>query len=187
MNCPICGAELQDGSTWCPTCGSSLDPAQQMVQPQQQMAPVNNLFNQDPMAAVAPAPKKSPVAAIIIALVCVLALGAVAFFTLGKGGKNGTYELSEVSAMGMTFSADEFAQMSGQELKMSIKVKGSKCEVSADMADMGAVGSGSAKIKFSGDKVTISSGSEELEGKYDAKKKTITITASGVDMVFKKK
>ncbi|MCM1083672.1 MAG: zinc ribbon domain-containing protein [Clostridium sp.] len=101
---------------------------------------------------------------------------------------NGTYVLSEVSAMGMTFSVDEFEEMSGQKLDMMITVEGSKCILSADMAGMGVVGSGSARITFSGDTVTIENGSQTtITGTYDSEKETITLTSSGVKMVFKKK
>ncbi len=179
MNCPNCGAELPEGSTWCAACGNAIDA-------QQSGGAADALFSSSPVEA--PAKKKSSVGAIIavIAVVAVIAVLAVVVFM--KGGKyNGTYELSEVSAMGMTFTADEFEAMSGQKLDMQLTVKGSKCTLSADMADMGVQGNGSAKIKFSGDTVTIEDGGQTITGTYDSKEKTITLNSQGVDMVFKKK
>ena len=100
---------------------------------------------------------------------------------------NGTYELSEVSAYGISFSSEEFEEISGQKLDMKLTIKGSKCTISSDMAGLGIVGSGSVKINFSGENVTIESSSQTITGKYDSKEKTITITYQGVDMVFSKK
>ncbi len=178
MNCPNCGAELPEGSTWCAACGNAIDA--------QQSGGVNDaLFSSAPAAAPA---KKSKAGVIIAAVVAVVVIAVLAVVVLMKGGKyNGTYELSEVSAMGMTFTADEFEAMSGQKLDMQLTVKGSKCTLSADMADMGVQGNGSAKIKFSGDTVTIEDGGQTITGTYDSKEKTITLNSQGVDMVFKKK
>lgn len=178
MNCPNCGAELPEGSTWCAACGSAVDA--------QQSGGVNDaLFSSAPASAPA---KKSNVGAIIAVIAVVVVIAVLAVVVLTRGGKyNGTYELSEVSAFGMTFSAKEFEEMSGQKLDMTLTVKGSKCTLSADMADMGVEGSGSAKIKFSGDTVTITDGGQTITGKYDSSEKTITLNSQGVDMVFRKK
>lgn len=178
MNCPNCGAELPEGSTWCAACGNAVDA--------QQSGGVNDaLFSSSPAGAPA---KKSNVGAIIAVIAAVVVIAVLAVVVLTKGGKyNGTYEISEVSAFGMTFSAAEFEEMYGQKLDMSITVKGSKCTISANMSGMGVEGSGSAKIKFSGDTVTIEDSSQTITGKYDSSAKTITLTSQGVDMVFKKK
>ncbi len=178
MNCPNCGAELPEGSTWCAACGNAVDA--------QQSGGVNDaLFSSSPAGAPA---KKSNVGAIIAVIAAVVVIAVLAVVVLSKSGKyDGTYELSEVSAMGMTFSADEFASMTGQTLDMTLTVKGSKCTLSANMPGMGVEGDGSAKIKFSGDTVTIEDGSQTITGKYDSSAKTITLNSQGVDMVFKKK
>lgn len=100
---------------------------------------------------------------------------------------NGTYELSEISTMGVAFSAEEFEEISGLKLDMTLTIKGNKCTLSADMAGMGVAGAGDARIKFSGDTVTIEDGRQTITGTYDSKEKTITLTSQGVDMVFKKR
>lgn len=178
MNCPNCGAELPEGSTWCASCGNAIDN-------QSSGGAGDALFSSTPAA---PAPAKKSAVGPIVAVVVILAIIAVAAILLVPKMKyNGTYELSEVSAMGMTFSAAEFEEMSGQKIDMQLKVSFGKCELSADMAGMGVEGNGVAKIKISGDKVTITDNGQTLEGKYDSKEQTITLTAEGVDMVFKKK
>lgn len=184
MNCPNCGAELPEGSTWCAACGTALGDAQ----PQ---ASVNDqLFSQTPVTpveAAVPAKKSSTgIIAAIVAVLVIVAAAAVVFLTVGK--YNGTYKLSEVSAMGMTLSAEDFEEFSGQKLDMSLKVSFGKCKLSADMAELGVEGSGSCKIKIKGDKVTLTADGEDLEGTYDSKKKSITIIEpeSGVSMTFTK-
>ncbi|MDE6025640.1 MAG: zinc ribbon domain-containing protein [Lachnospiraceae bacterium] len=178
MNCPNCGAELPEGSTWCASCGNAIDS-------QSSGGASDALFSSTPTAS---APAKKSAAGPIIAIVAILAVIAVAaILVVPKMKYNGTYELSEVSAMGMTWTAADFEEMSGQKLDMSLKVSFGKVELSADMADMGVEGSGTAKIKISGSKVTITENGQTLEGKYDSKAQTITLNAEGVDMVFKKK
>lgn len=180
MNCPNCGAELPEGSTWCAACGNAIDA-------QSSGGAADALFSSSP-AAEAPAKKKSSAGAIIAVIAVIAVVAVLAVVVLMKGGKyNGTYELSEVSAMGMTYSAEEFEQLSGQKLDMTLTVKGSKCTLSANMPGMGVSGDGSAKIKFSGDTVTIEDNSQTITGKYDSSAKTITLNSQGVDMVFKKK
>lgn len=178
MNCPNCGAELPEGSTWCAACGSAVDA--------QQSGGVNDaLFSSSPAGAPA---KKSNVGAIIAVIAAVVVIAVLAVVVFMKGGKyNGTYELSEVSAFGMTYSAEEFEALSGQKLDMTLTIKGSKCTLSANMSGMGVVGDGSAKIKISGSTVTIEDSTQTITGKYDSSAKTITLNSQGVDMVFKKK
>ena len=178
MNCPNCGAELPEGSTWCAACGNAVDA--------QQSGGVNDaLFSSSPAGAPA---KKSNVGAIIAVIAAVVVIAVLAVVVFAKGGKyNGTYELSEVSAFGMTYTADEFEALSGQKLDMTLTVKGSKCTLSANMSGMGVEGDGTAKIKISGDTVTISDSSQTITGKYDSSEQTITLNSQGVDMVFKKK
>lgn len=178
MNCPNCGAELPEGSTWCAACGNAVDA--------QSSGGVNDaLFSSSPAAVPA---KKSNVGAIIAVIAVVAVIAVLAVVVVMKGGKyDGTYELSEVSAFGMTYSVDEFEKLAGQKLDMTITVKGSKCTVSANMPGMGVEGDGSAKIKFSGDTVTIEDSSQTMTGTYDSSAKTITLNSQGVDMVFKKK
>ncbi|MCM1288901.1 MAG: zinc ribbon domain-containing protein [Clostridium sp.] len=182
MNCPNCGAELPEGSTWCAACGNAVDA-------QQSGGGVNDaLFSGAPTGVTAAPAKKSKVGAIIAVVAVIAVIAVLAVVVVLKGGKyNGTYELSAVSAFGFTYSAEEFEALSGQKLDMTLTVKGSKCILSADMADMGVEGSGSAKITFSGNSVTIEDGSQEITGTYDSSEKTITLSASGVDMVFKKR
>ncbi|MCM1399544.1 MAG: zinc ribbon domain-containing protein [Clostridium sp.] len=182
MNCPNCGAELPEGSTWCAACGNAIDAPSQG-------GASDALFSSTP-TPTASAPAKKSAAGPIIAVVVILAVIAVAAVLLVPKLKyNGTYELSEISAFGLKFTAEEFEEQAGQKIDMSLKVSFGKVELSADMADMGVEGNGVAKIKFDGDKVIITEndGSSTLEGKYNSSEKTITLTAEGVDMVFKKK
>ncbi|MCM1173008.1 MAG: zinc ribbon domain-containing protein [Clostridium sp.] len=178
MNCPNCGAELPEGSTWCAACGNAVDA-------QQSGGSVNDtLFSSSPASVAAPA-KKSNVGAIIAVVAVIAVIAVLAVVVILKGGKyNGTYEISEISAGEASFTAEQFEALTGQKLDMSLTVKGSKCTISADM---GVEGSGSAKIKISGSSVTIEDGSQTITGTYDSSEKTITLSAGGTDMVFKKK
>lgn len=181
MNCPNCGAELPEGSTWCAACGNAID-----AQPAGGAA--DSLFSGTP---VAEAPAKKSKAGLIVAVVAIVAVIAVlAVVVILKGGKhNGTYKLTSLSAYGMEFSVDQFESMAGVKVDMTLTVKGSKCELKVSKETAEAMGSGftsgTGKIKFDGDKVTIESDGT-LTGTYDADAKTITLSASGVDMVFTK-
>lgn len=180
MNCPNCGAELPEGSTWCAACGNAVDS-------QPAGGASDSLFS----GAPAEAPAKKSKAGVIIAVVAVIAVIAVlAVVVLTRGGKyNGSYKLTSVSTYGMEFTVDQFEAMAGVELDMTLTVKGSKCELKVSQATADAMGSGftsgTGKIKFDGTTVTIESDGT-LTGTYDPDAKTITLTESGVDMVFTK-
>ncbi len=180
MVCQNCGTQLPDGTPMCPTCGAQLMAQQPYMDP-------NQMFNQAPVAA-APAKKSNTgmIIGIVAAIVAIVAIVLVAGKLLGGsgGGKyNGTYKLTECTSMGMTFTVEEMEQMSGQSFQMSIIVKGSKCTL--DAKSMG-YDKASCKIKFDGEDVTLIDGDETLYGTYDAEAETITITSSGVDMIFTK-
>ncbi len=180
MNCPTCGADLPDGTAVCPICGAALAPATNSVN--------NALFNQAPVNTSTVTAKKGGAGAtvgIIAGIVAVLAIAfAVCWFVLGWK-YNGTYQFDSASMYGETYSAADLESMAGQSLNMTLKVSFGKCTLDADA--LGYTGSGSAKIRFKGDKVTFIDGSEEMEGTYDKSTKTISLEANGVTMYFKKK
>ncbi len=159
MNCPNCGADLPEGSVVCSVCA----------------APINAA----PAYVAEPAKKKTPVVAIIIGVIVILAaVFCVGFFVLG-GRHNGTYYLESMSYAGDTLSASDLGMDS-----VGLKVSFGRVEfVGAD--DLGLGDSGKSKIKFSGDTVTITdSDGTTLSGDFDGD--SITLDASGVEMIFTK-
>lgn len=178
MVCQNCGTQLPDGTPSCPTCG-----AQFMAQPASN--PNDALFNQASYTAAAPAKKNNTgmIIGIVVALVAIVAIVLIAGNLLGGSEYDGKYKFTSATSMGMTFTAEQMEEMSGDSFDMTLEIKGSKCTL--DAKAMG-YDKASCKIKFDGDTVTLIDGDEELVGTYDADAETITITASGVDMVFTK-
>lgn len=180
MNCPNCGTQLPDGTTFCTTCGSALD-----AQP---ATNVNDALFNNAAPAYTPAPAKKGKGGVIGIIVGVIALLAIAFvlvYFVFNGRYNGTYEFDSMSAFGLTYTREEMEDLYGESLDISLKVTFTKCTLDADA--LGYSGSGSAKIKFKGDEVTFIDGDEEMTGTYDSKEKSITISAEGVEMKFVKK
>ncbi len=175
MVCQNCGTQLPDGTAACPTCGA------QLMAQQPYMDPNQALFNQAPVAAPAKKNNTGMIIGIVAAIVAIVAIVLVAGNLLGGGKYDGKYKLTECSSMGMTFTVEEMEQMSGQSFDMTIIIKGSKCTL--DAKAMG-YDKASCKIKFDGEDVTLIDGDETLYGTYDPEAKTITISSSGVDMVF---
>lgn len=173
MNCPNCGADLPDGSTYCSICATPIQGNQPNVS--------DGLFNQS--SAPAATPKKSSPVGIIIgvvaALVVVFLLG---FFVLG-GRYNGTYMLDTMSMEGMTISASDLAAFGMSDV--GIKVSFGRCSfVGGESLGLGE--SGKSKIKFTSDSVTITdSDGTTATGSFDGK--SFTIESSGVEMTFTKK
>lgn len=177
MNCPNCGNQLPDGTTFCTSCGTPLG-AQQPVQ-----SPSDALFNAEPAYTPAPAKKgKGSVIGIIIGVIALLAIAfVVAFFVLG-GRYNGTYKFVSATAFGMEMTLADLEAESGQTMEMSLEVTFGKCTLNAKA--IGLENSGSAKIKIKGDEVTFIDGSQEMSGSYDSSEKSITINADGVELKF---
>lgn len=173
MVCQNCGTQLPDGTPACPTCGAQLA-AQPYMDP-------NQMFNQAPVVTPVKKNNTGMIIGIVAAIVAIVAIVLVAGNLLGGGKYDGKYKLTECSSMGMTFTVEQMEEMSGQSFDMTIIVKGSKCTL--DAKAMG-YDKASCKIKFDGEDVTLIDGDEELYGIYDAEAKTITISSSGVDMVF---
>ncbi len=169
MNCPNCGADLPEGSTFCSVCQAPINGS----------APVNNaMYNAAPAYAAEPAKKKAPVVGIIIGVIVALAaLFCIGFFVLG-GKHNGTYYLESMSYMGETLYASDLG-MEGVGLKVSF----GKCEFVGAEDLLGETGR--SKIKFSGDEVTITdTDGTSITGEVDGD--SLILDASGVEMIFTK-
>ncbi len=162
MVCQNCGTQLPDGTPSCPTCGAQL-----MAQPYT-------------AAPVAPAKKNNTgmIIGIVVAVVAVIAIILVASGLLGNSEYNGDYKLVKCSYYGEVYTMEEMEAMSGTSYDMTLTVKGSRCTLKSN----GETGTG--KISFDGDTVTIEDDSETLEGEYDADTKTITLYMYGVGMIF---
>ena len=169
MVCQNCGTQLPDGTPSCPTCGAQFF-AQQP-------------YDDAPAYSAAPAKKSNTglIIGIVVAIVAVIAIVLVLSNLLGGSKYDGKYKLTACASMGMEFTIEQMEAMSGESFDMTLEVKGSKCTL--DAKAMG-YDKASCKIKFDGDTVTLIEDGEELVGTYDADAKTITISASGVDMIF---
>lgn len=179
MNCPNCGTQLPEGTTFCENCGTPIAP--------QQAQDVNNaLFNQEPVYTVAAAPKKKRgvVIGVIIAVLVLAIAAGVILFMLGR--YNGTYKFASMSFAGMEYNIDqlsEISEMSGESINMSLKVSFTKCTL--DMDALGYKHSGDAKIKFSNNKVILSNDDgDEIKGTYNSNEKSITLNIEGIEMKF---
>lgn len=171
MNCPNCGADLPEGSTFCSVCQAPINGAA--------TSPVNDaLFNAAPTYAAGSAKKKAPVVGIVIGVIVALAaLFCIGFFVLG-GKHNGTYYLESMSYFGETLSASDLG-MDGVGLKVSF----GKCEFVGAEDLIGETGR--SKIKFSGDEVTITDADgTTISGEVDGD--SLILDASGVEMIFTK-
>ena len=182
MTCPNCGMEMPEGSVSCPTCGYQV--AQQPqgdYYAQQPQAPVNNAA---PMAPAEPAKKKTGLLigiivggiAVVAAVVCL-----ILFVFNGKGGTDGKYVCSSLSAFGM----DIYLDVDGEdvEMVMSYDVNGDG-ELSDDEKE-----SNSGTIEFDGDTCTITIEVESMDCAYDKKEGTITMSDEammGMELVFEK-
>lgn len=159
MNCPTCGNFIPDGAPACPNCGTVAAP--NYSQPQAYDSPYNN-----PGMGT---PKKSNKGLIIGlsagAAVIILAVVVTAFVFLFTT-KNGTYVCNDYKEYGVT---------------MSLKVNGDKFTLTNKYDGESEKTNG--KIKFDGDTVKLTAEGETIKGKYNSKKKTITIEG----MKFKKK
>ncbi len=185
MVCPNCGTQVPDGTGFCTTCGAQMP----MADPNAGYANPNDaLFNQQPYQAAPAAPAKSSKTGMIVGIAAaVVAVALIIFFVVklvGGGKYNGTYEFYSFSGFGMTYTAEELEEQSGQKMDMTLVVKNGKCTLNAEA--MGVSDSGSAKIKFDGDKVTFIDGDEEMYGSYDADEEIITLEIEGMEMAFKK-
>lgn len=96
---------------------------------------------------------------------------------------NGTYELAYVEAEGYSYTVEQFETLAGFDIYGVIEVKGSRCKVDLDFTFLQT--SGSAKIEFKGNKVTLT-GNGTLEFKYDPDEKTIIYEVDGGRMIFEK-
>ncbi len=147
MNCPNCGAQLQEGTLVCPNCAAAL-PVDNASQP---------AFNQAPVYDVPKKSKKGLIIGLSCAAVVVIAAVILCVVLLIGGGKNGTYLCKDMEAYGVT---------------CTIKVDGSKFTMK--MAAFGENETQKGTIKFNGKKVKLTAEGETIEGTYNKSKKTIT-------------
>lgn len=173
MNCPNCGADLPDGSTYCSICATPIQGSQPNVS--------DGLFNQSSTPAAAPK-KSSPVGIIIGVVAALVVVFLLGFFVLG-GRYNGTYMLDTMSMEGMTITASDLAAFGADDV--GIKVSFGRCSfVGGESLGLGE--SGKSKIKFTSDSVTITdSDGTTATGSFDGK--SFTIESNGVEMTFTKK
>ncbi len=172
MNCPNCGSQLAEGSTFCAYCGSQIGQAQ---------APVYNQPVQQ--AAYAQPAKKFPTAALIAIIVAVLAIVAVVVFVVVKPGKDdeksgnkvdGTYVLTRMEYQGVVY---EGADLVGTDSTFVVE------------GDDAYMTNGSQKepcsFELEGNDITIVDAiGETFYGTYDEKAKTITLDIGGIIMEY---
>lgn len=156
MNCPKCGATLQDDMLVCPTCGTPLP-----VQSESQ----SDFANAAPTTAPAKS-KKGLIIGLAAGAVAIIALIVVLIVFVFAGGPDGTYECSDLKALGIT---------------CTLKVDGD--EFTLKMSAYGETETQKGKIKFDGKKVTMTVDGESEEGTYNKSDETIEFEG----MTFKKK
>lgn len=147
MNCPNCGADVQEGLMSCPNCAAALPVTENPYD-----------VSTGPMAV----PKKTNTGLIIgvaCGVVVLLAAAIVCIVLLIGGGKDGTYVCKDLSALG---------------IECTLKVDGNKFTMK--MEAFGESETETGTIKFSGKTVKLtSSDGETIEGTYNKSKKTITV------------
>lgn len=135
-----------------------------------------------------PTAKKSGGSDFIKYLVFGLIIVVLAGFALNYYRKlnkyNGTYELAAASAAGMTMTVDEMESIIGTTMYARLEVKGSRCDLTINYSYINK--SGSAKIKFDGNDITITDTSETIYGTYDPVEKTISLESEGSTLIFEK-
>lgn len=135
-----------------------------------------------------PTAKKSGGSDFIKYLVFGLIIVVLAGFALNYYRKlnryNGTYELTAASAAGMTMTVDEMEALVGMTVYARLEVKGSRCELTINYSYINR--SGSAKIKFDGNDITITDASDVIHGTYDPIEKTISLESDGSTLIFEK-
>ncbi len=214
MNCNVCGAEIPAGAATCPVCGAPA-PAADAAQggyPTNGAAQANP-FGADPAGQAAPsyggydpnqgagaydpyaqagapavaapvAPKKSHTGLIIGIIAGVAVIGALVVMwvlgVFGGGGQDGTYKLNSAKMYGIEITEDQLSTYGLDTSKFKVKISGSTATL--DMAGQTT----SCDVKFSGNTVSFSGGGETIDGTYDSSAGTITISYSGIEMVFKK-
>lgn len=188
MICPFCGAEVQDGSGFCMSCGNVLgDQAQaQSTNPVNDSlfsGNANNMYTPGPDYS-SPAPAKKSGAGLVIAIISILAICAVAFglFWFVFGGKYmGTYSIERVDMtyLGQSMSMSP-ADMGMSSDAMQIKVGAfNSVKLSSNGKDSGA-----GKIKFSGDTFTMSDNDISFSGTWNASDKTMTLSVMDLMNLF---
>ncbi len=116
---------------------------------------------------------------------CIVVLAGIGFNYFKKMNKyNGTYELSAASAMGMTMTVEEMEAVTGTDMYARLEIKGNRCELTIDYNNINK--SGSAKIKFDGNDITVTDSSESIHGTYDKENQTISLESDGATLIFKK-
>ena len=173
MICPSCGSQLPDGTDFCPNCGNVIPAGSTNTAPA--FNPNDVVFSGANSQSYSSAPAKQNSNGAFVAIVCaiaVIAFVAIFFFTSGK--YMGTYE---IDSMILTYQG-ETRTLSGSDLGIS----GDEMKITVGLFNKVTVVSsgnkGTGKIKFSGDKVTLSDSEVSFTGTYDKDAKTISIPFS---------
>ncbi len=199
MICPDCGTENPEGSTYCSYCSASLGGGGgfKLATPgnisgttdsESSTNSVNDaLFNNNPTNPIyspnygpQAIPQKKSGLGGSVGLIIGIVVAVIAFIVVGYtalGWKyNGTYKLTSISAYGMEFGLSEMKELTGIDYDVTLKISFGKATLStgAGMSSYG-ISSGTAKVKFSGTKITYTSGGEKYYGTLDKAKKTISI------------
>ena len=219
MICPECGTDNPEGSAFCMSCSASLGGGGGFklagsgssqgftTTPESSNNSVNDaLFggispSYDPgfgpgSSSFPTAAKKSSPVPLIIALVAVVLIVVGVGFSILGWQYNGTYALDRIEMkygdQELSYTKDQLEALAGTSMDVTLKVSFGRVTIKASSDYQGfGVRSGSGKIKFSGSKVTYTSGSDKMSGSYDKASKTLSIgfADSGLDMqmYFKKK
>ncbi|MBQ9199789.1 MAG: zinc ribbon domain-containing protein [Lachnospiraceae bacterium] len=174
MNCPFCGADLPEGSDFCPSCGQVITPEQS--QSNQTGFNVNNaIFNgasNTSYQPAAPAPAKKSnsgsIIGIVVALLVVVAVGLFIFTNCKYIGNYKFYGM-KMTYMGqtMTFTASDMG-MSSDAAKLSVGLfNRATFDFNGDKS--------TGKLTVKGSDVTLEGSDGTLYGTFDKSEKTISI------------
>ena len=177
MICPVCGNEVPDGTSLCPVCGASLAVAQEPG-----FAPQDQGMGMQGGMVQGGSKKTGVIIAIIAAVLVIGIVVALVFLLRGGGNKDGRYKTSYLGMINM------YIDVHGNKGQFIMEVAPEYAEL---VDDDDSTQSYDFEAVWKGDVLVMQVQDSEVEVKYNAKDKTLTLPDDsglglGVDLVFEK-
>lgn len=181
MTCPFCGANLPDNSDFCDACGTPIA----SWQSQSNSYNLNDaLFNPASTptststysSSYAGTKSSSNGMIKLISTIVVLALVFIVAYNLFGFKYMGTYELTSIEIGGIELDLGLYELAANDSVDMSIKILPLN-RAKVDMQTLDGSNKGYSKVKISGSTIKLSHPDTgfTISGKYDRKKKTISL------------